>query len=250
MLPKSDQPLPVASQEEFAQAVVRLNNQSAAYREVFGPTTMAPRDVWAAASRTANIYAVSCRIDWLRAQALERSQISVQSLMRDLYDIATADASELTRMIVTACRNCHGDGFEYQWISPDEFAAACEAAAAAKKPLPGCEGGFSFEAHREPHPACPHCYGVGIRTPWVADTTTLTDKARKLFKGIKVKADGSIEILMHDQLAARDQLHKLAGAYKETVKVPERAAEETGPMTPERAERGYMALVRGGKAAG
>ncbi len=64
---------------------------------------------------------------------------------------------------------------------------------------------------------------------------------------MKQKADGSIEILMHDQLAARDQLHKLAGAYKETLRVPERPVEDTGPMTPERAEQAYLKLVQGGK---
>lgn len=54
--------------------------------------------------------------------------------------------------------------------------------------------------------------------------------------------------MCRDQDAAWDRVCRLMGWNKETVRVPERTAEETGPMTPERAERGYLALVRGGKA--
>jgi phage terminase small subunit len=254
-------PLEHANHEDFAQAVVRHNNQSMAYREVFTvkPETP-PRLVWEEASRLARRMDVSVRIDWLRAQSLERSQISVVALMRDLYDIATADATELTRMVVTNCRHCHGVNFGYQWVDETEFVAECEriealnAAAGEKGPqhvLPSCDGGFGFDTHGAPNARCPHCMGVGIRTTWVNDTTALSDKARKLFKGVKTKSDGSIEILMHDQLAARDQLHKLAGAYKTNSD-----GQSLAPPAPTTAPSGdasvtYLAMVHGGrKAAG
>jgi hypothetical protein len=201
---------------------VRLNNQSQAYREVFQPARMDSRSVWTEACRMAGRIDVSMRIDWLRAQSLERSQISVMSLMRDLYEIATADPAELTRMLVVNCRHCHGERFGYQWVDVDEFTAACAeherkwqgAKLEARPPMPTCDGGFAHDTHADPHAMCPHCLGLGRREVLVADTTNLSAKGRKLFKGVKLKSDGSIEILMHDQIAARDQLHKLAGAYK------------------------------------
>lgn len=220
MMHDSSKPLDFPKHEEFAQACVRLNNNSQAYREVFGATGSS-RTVWVDACHMANRIDVGRRIDWLRAASLERAQISVVSLMHDLYDIATADPAELTRMLVVNCRHCHGVKFGFQWIDTDEFVGACELVERTNmltpkspQPLPTCDGGFGHDTHADPHPMCPHCLGLGRREVLVADTTNLSGKARKLYKGAKVKADGSIEILMHDQVAARDQLHKLAGAYK------------------------------------
>ncbi len=255
-------PLDHLPHEDFAQAVVRLGNQTAAWREVYKPGPhVKPRVAWEDSCKLARRMDISIRIDWLRAQAFERSQISVANLMRDLYDIATADPTELTQMLVTNCRHCHGEGFKWQWVDAEEFATECEriemenalATEQRKRPaaLPTCDGGFGYDHHAQPNPLCPHCLGVGIRTPWVGDTSGLSDKARKLFKGVKVKGDGSVEILMHDQLQARDQLHKLAGAYKvnaDGLPAVPAAATQDGAKPADPAQT-YLTLVHGGRAA-
>lgn len=245
-------PLPYASHEEFAQAVVRLNNQAQAWREVYKPpSTMHARISWNEASLLARRIDVGLRIDWLRAQSFERSQISTANLMRVLYDIATADRTEIIKHIVGNCRHCHGVRYQFRWIDGDEFAAACEtierhnlAFPKLQKPLPNCDGGFGYAAHDDPNAMCPECMGVGTRTVWVADTTTLSDKARKLLTGQVDKA--GLPVLV-DQLQARDQLHKLAGAYKTdsnggalTPPVP-----QPGDVAKGDASVSYMAMIHG-----
>lgn len=249
-----DKPLATAKHEEFAQAVVRINNQARAWREVYDPEgRYAPRQSWVEGCRLSNSIHVGRRIEWLRGQALERSQISVVAMMQDLHDIATADGSELCSVIVVNCRHCHGLGFKYQWLGTDEYATACEQIAAfnegakAKKPMPDCEGGFDFDPHRDPNAICPHCLGVGRREERVADTSTLSDKARKLFTGTLDKYGRPV---LHDQLAARDQLHKILGAYK--------TDSNGGALTPPMPQPGeapkagdasvsYLAMIHGGR---
>src|SRR5689334_19534822 len=124
----SSKPLDVLAHEEFAQAVVRLNNQAAAWREVYkpGPEVHA-RVSWEHACKLAARHDVNRRIAHLRFQGLERTMVTVQELMQDLHDLATADPTEITRHIIGSCRHCHGEGFAYQWKNADEYADACAA---------------------------------------------------------------------------------------------------------------------------
>lgn len=215
----ASKPLDFLKHEEFAQRVVACGNQSQAYREVFKPSeTTQARIVWTEACRMANRIDVRRRIEWLRAQSLERAQISIVSMMHDLHDIVTADRTEIVRHVVGNCRCCHGERFAHRWTDAEEFATACETITEhnlrfpkVPKSLPTCDGGFGYLAHDAPNPMCPECMGVGTRTVWVADTSTLSDSARKLLTGQVDKA--GLPILL-DQMTARDQLHKLAGAYK------------------------------------
>lgn len=251
-----DKPLATANHEAFAQAVVRLNNQAAAWREVYDPEgKYQPRQSWVEGCRLSNSMHVGRRIEWLRGQVLERSQISVIAMMQDLHDIATADSSEICSVIVVNCRHCYGARYRFQWVDADEYADACERVAAnnelvsekARKALPDCDGGFGFNSHAEPNPVCPECLGVGRHEPRVADTSTLSDKARKLFTGTLDKFGRPV---LHDQMAARDQLHKLLGAYK--------TDSNGGALTPPVPQPGeapkagdasvsYLAMIHGGR---
>lgn len=258
-----DKPLADANHELFAQACVRLNNATAAYREVYGYNEAnQPRWIWTEACRLTNHVHVGRRIEWLRAQILELSQLSVVSMMHDLHDIATANPAEICSVVVGSCRHCHGEGFKYQWRDMAEFVDACEAVARAnegvrpshQKPAPSDAGGFGFDVHRHPNPMCPECMGVGVQTLRIADTSTLSEKARKLYTG---QMDKYGRPVLHDQLAARDQLHKLLGAYK--VNSDGQALGATGWGKGEKNDgsaavdpaQAYLGLVHGGrKAAG
>lgn len=241
-------PLDFLKHEEFAQRVVACGNQSQAYREVFQPDAATPsRTVWSEACRMANRIDVGRRIEWLRGASLDRAQLHVAGMMQDLHDIATADPSELVRTITGNCRQCHGVRFKYRWADAEEFADAVAIAERGNARLPTCDGGFGFQALDEPHPMCPHCLGVGVRQTWVADTTTLSERARKLWTGHLDKYGRPI---LHDKLQARDQLHKLAGAYK----TDSNGASLTPPIAqPDAAGKAvdasvtYLAMVRGSK---
>lgn len=249
--------------ESFAQAVVRLGVAASAYREVFDPERSLPNTTaWERASKLNARPDVSRRVHELRAAALATSQISVQVLIADLQDIVNADPNDLCRSVVSACRYCHGIGHAYQWIDTDEYVAKCDevqgdndARREASKtgrtkdvPLPTCDGGFGYDPRRDPAPMCPQCMGAGFLRVVIPDTTQLSPRALKLYKGIRVKGDGSVEVLMHDQIAARDQLHRLLGAYKDTLAVNTPAAPETG-KSPGDVHRSYLTMIQGGRAA-
>ncbi|MEO8062145.1 MAG: terminase small subunit [Pseudomonadota bacterium] len=232
--------------ERFARLVVELGAQAAAYRQAFsvGPNTL-PATVWQEASRLANEPVIAARIRELRDEAAALTTINTAARMQWLHDIETADPNELERVLLFNCRHCRGEDHRYQWTDGMEFADACDAAQRMSKPLPGCDGGFGFNAALEPVATCSQCRGQGEPRKIVADTTKLTGRAARLYKGCRVKANGEIEILMHDQLAARDQLNRMLGAYKEAQSPAATPLPLAKSCTPEEAARAYMRMIQG-----
>lgn len=250
----ASQPLTVLDHEKFAQAFARVGSSAGAYREVYDPEGVMPQTTaWSRGCHLAARRDVSLRIGWLRAKALEHSQIQVVELMHDLYDIATADPNELSRSVVVNCRHCYGDGHEYQWIDVQEFEHACakiereNEGRKRQKTLPEIAGGFGYVRHREPNGICPECCGAGELHVIIADTTALSDKGRKLYKGIRVKSDGSREVLMHDQMAAREQLHRLLGANKDSLQLPGNVPKAEDMKPGADLNRTYLSMIAGGK---
>ncbi len=261
-------PLDDPELEAYAHALVKHGGcQSPAFREVFpGRAEHCTRNsLWVMAHRIASDPRVDARYHSLRTETLARVNVSLASLVQDLHDIVTADPRELVRTIVVNCRHCHGEGFAYQWVDENEFCDACDTVQAdndrrreasstgrtVDKPLPTCEGGFGFVVTRGANDSCPMCLGAGMRHTIVADMGELSDKGRKLYKGVKIKGDGSLEILMHDQAQARDMLHRMAGAYRDGAKLPGDPGTDPGEaidmetITPDNAKDLYMQLVHG-----
>lgn len=246
--------LPVADHEKFAQAHVRLGTATAAYREVYDPERRMPNTTaWERGCQLAARPDISARIMYLRGVALKNSTVEVVALIQDLVDIITADPNELSRSVVVNCRHCHGENFEYQWIDVAEFEAAVarveheNEGRKRRKALPEIAGGFGYVRHREPNGTCPVCCGAGELHVVIADTTQLSPKARKLYKGIRVKSDGSREVLMHDQMQAREQLHRLIGANKDSLQLPGGLPKLDDVKPGADVNRTYMAMIAGGK---
>jgi phage terminase small subunit len=248
-------PLITATHEAFAQAVVKLDTATAAYREVFKPgPEVSNVAVWHQACRLKARTDVANRIGFLRAEALRHSQVEVVEMIHDLVDIIRADPNELQRIVVVNCRHCHGEEHGYQWDGA-EYAKACEdveranVSIAAKggqpRELPALLGGFGWDAMADPHPMCPNCYGAGVMHTVYADTTKLSKSASKLYKGVKIKGNGDREILMHDQMQARDQLHRLVGAYKDSLAIPQLPNSEVKPGTD--VHKTYLTMIAGGR---
>lgn len=260
------EPLPDLDDERFAAAlVIHGNNATEAYLAVRPDTTAARPSIWAMACRWRGRPDISMRYNQLRAASLAVNGIDLASLVADIHDIATADPNELVRPIKGCCRHCHGIGYKYQWRDADEYVAACDAIEQAnedkrnaappgarirEKALPDFEGGEGFNPHTHPNPACPECMGVGTTHVMISDTTQLSPKAAKLYKGIKMTSTGP-EILMHDQQAARDMLNRMAGVYKDAPPLPGGSADGGVPegVALEDAGDVYMQLVHGGPPA-
>lgn len=238
-------------QEAFAQAVIELDNQSAAYRKAYdvGPTSKWTT-VASAANEVAGLPHVAARIRELRQTAAERVALpSAQVRIAEQREIETADPGEIIGVRWVNCRHCHGVGHAFQWIDDMEYAAAYDAATAADKPLPTFEGGFGFHGLRDPVSSCTRCWGVGEQRPFLADTTKLSKAAKRLYRGIKIKADGSMELLLRDQDKATDMLNRIQGIYKDTTlsqpPVATTASQVAAAKTPEERQRTYLRVVRG-----
>jgi phage terminase small subunit len=193
------------------------------------------------------------RIQELRDEAAALTLVSITELFQQWHDIAVADPNDIVAHVRTCCRFCHGVSHAYQWQDAAEYAAAVGQAETDAKMekrdtrYPDMSGGFGFHAMRDPVSTCPACYGQGHGRVHIADTRRLEGPARRLYAGAKEKADGSIEVLLHDQQKARESLAKCLGALKEAG-IPITPIEQDkarGPITAEQAQKGYLRLVSG-----
>jgi phage terminase small subunit len=158
--------------------------------------------------------AVTARVRQLQEAANEHSLRSTASLIRELEDMTEADINELLSLSVGACRHCWGEAGGYQWRDDLEYAKAADAAIAAGKPLPDLSGGLGYKYDREPNSECPECDGTGVNRVRFTNTADVSPGARRLFKGIEMYPDGNVKkLLLHDQMAARIELHKLRGMH-------------------------------------
>lgn len=238
-------------QEAFAQAVVRLNNQSAAYRMAYdvGGTTKFTT-VTENACKLAAHPEVARRIQELRDLAAASVCLpTAAQRIAEMREVEQANPDEIIGIRWVNCRYCRGEGHKYQWRDDMDYAAACDAARAkGAATLPALDGGFGFNGTLEPVNDCPVCWGVGEQRPYVADTSKLSRGAARLYRGAKIKADGSVEILLADKSKYTDMLNRIQGIYKDsTAGQPAQAATATqiaAAKTPEERQRTYLRLVQ------
>lgn len=240
-------------QELFAQAYVRTLNQAAAYREAYnvGPDTAA-RTVMTEAHRVATHPGVAARIRELQDRAAGLAAVpSLAERIKELRAIESADANEVIGVRWINCRYCRGEDHGFQWKDEGEYARACDDRLRLKQPIPAppSDGCLGYNPTLPPVDHCPSCFGVGERVPWVADTSKLKGGAKLLYKGAKIKGNGDIEILLHDQMAAREMLNKIQGAYVAGNAAANPAEPGAGAKAavaaknPEERQRAYLRLM-------
>jgi phage terminase small subunit len=155
----------------------------------------------------------------------EQTGITAAEVLRHWQELARADPNELVEYRRFACRYCHGQGHRYQFTPAEheqrEKAWRIETAKAErenKDPPPPLdpEGGVGYDRRKPPHPDCPECFGDGHEQAHVKDTRNLSEQAKLLYAGVKQTKDG-IEVKMHDQAAARANVAKHLGMFKDVV---------------------------------
>jgi phage terminase small subunit len=142
------------------------------------------------------------------------AEVDAAMVISELYQLATADPRELSRIEIDSCRHCNGIDHKYQWTMP-EYESALDDALAAGKPAPDMNGGFGFDPRREPNPECPGCHGRGVPTVILTASRKLSKGAAKLLSSIKQSKDGSIETKLRDQDAALVALGRVCGVFKD-----------------------------------
>ena len=231
-----------AKREKFAQCVADGMPGADAYRAAYDSQQMMDSTIYRRSSELYGNSEVRARIEELRKIKEEGTQKlfsltkaqAAALVLEDAYEVARADVSQLITHRRLNCRYCHGTGHEYRWTDEAEFWAALAAAGEAqekweavpearrrgKRPeLPVDTGGYGFRRTHMPHAGCPLCEGEGIPDVFVADIRTLSGPARRAYAGVKIKKDGSIELLTRDKDAARQMLAKYAGVVDDTMKV-------------------------------
>ena len=176
-----------------------------------------PRSAYSQGSRLLRDAVIRAAIDERTAAVSEATQITAQAVLERWWQLATADAGELTQFRRMACRHCHGASYAYHWIDEPEWMAALVEAEGRGDYAPiTCEGGFGYRRNEDPNPDCPKCEGEGVGELWAADTRNLTDAGRALFDGVKKTKDG-FEIKQRDRDHALLQVAKHLGMFTETV---------------------------------
>lgn len=230
---------------------MKLANQNAAYRQAYACAGSNFQTISVNASRLANMPHIAARIRELQDKAAAETAIpSAAARIVELREIETADVNDIVAITWGACRHCYGFDHGYQWADELEYAQAVDLAIKSKTAHPDMGGGFDFNPTLEPVSDCPRCWGVGVRRERIADTTKLVGGARRLYKGVKIKGNGDIEILLHDQLKARDMLNRIQGIYKDAnaANPPQPVAavsEAAAAKTPEDRQRSYLRVVSG-----
>jgi phage terminase small subunit len=192
-------------------------SKAEAYRQAFD-SKASPEALAVGASRLLADPDIVKAIEDLRNLYAQTAHVNDAWVLREWLDVATADPSELTRVIRYACRHCHGFDHEYQWRTEDEFAKAlCEAVERGKQ-APEMRGGVGYSKRLKPHPECPQCDGLGDWEVFVADTLDVSPQARKLFAGVKQTKNG-IEVMMRSQDVARDNIAKSLGMLVQKMQV-------------------------------
>lgn len=249
-----------AQERVFVAEYVKTGNAESSVRIAYDCSKKSVPAVSALAARVKNKKDVKEAVEIARRKIGDAALFSVEEVMREWMDIATADPNELTSYQRRCCRHCYGINHEYQWANQDEWAAAVASVvdtnATAKRGkhqgLPSSAGGFGYDFTKRPHPECIKCRGEGIGTTFMHDTTKLSKKARKLFAGVQETSHG-IKILMRDQDAALVNFAKALGMFTEQLQItgaaggPVATAALPMPTDPIEAAKLYQQIMKGSK---
>ena len=149
-----------------------------------------------------------------QAARSERTGITADRALQEVWAIATADASELVQVKVGACRHCYGDGHLYHRTEAEMEHDRRKWATQGGDPILFDEaGGIGFDVKREPNPDCPQCGGDGQARTVLMPTASLSPSARILFAGAKQTRHG-IEVATHSKSDALEKVFKHLGLYE------------------------------------
>lgn len=143
-----------------------------------------------------------------------RVKVTQDEVWKWWWDIATADATQLTEHHRCCCRYCWGFGHNYQWRDAVEFDEAVEKVAGKEGAKPPQDtGGYGYDGTLDPNPDCPRCNGAGIGRSVFHDTRDLSGAERRLFAGIK-EGKAGLEVITRNQDDAMKMVAQHLGMLK------------------------------------
>lgn len=152
---------------------------------------------------------VAALVSSRQAERTERTEITQDRVLEELWAIATADPNELIQFRRGACTKCWSVGPDVnEELEPQAHGGALKR---SHKVQPD-----ALAIDEDPNPDCDQCGGEGVGRAWVADTRKLKGAAGKLYAGVKVTKDG-FEVKMHDKAAALVNVGKHLGMFKDRL---------------------------------
>lgn len=186
--------------------LVDLNATQAAIRAGYSEKT-----AYSIGQRLLKDVEVAAAIAKAQAARSEKTEITAERVLQELWDIATADPNELVQFRRGACSSCWS--IEEDEIE-DELEEQAHGGALRRSRAAGLamlQGGI-----KDPNPDCEVCGGEGTGRAYIPDTRTLEGKARKLYAGVKVTKEG-VEVKMHDRAAALVHVGKHLGMFTDKL---------------------------------
>jgi phage terminase small subunit len=187
---------------------VDFNGTQAAIRAGYSEATANEQ-----ASRLLANVTVQVAVERRISQVAALAEVDSALVVKELYDVATADPRDLMSVTVDCCRHCHGIDHRYQW-TPAQYKREFNKAMAADEPAPDLEGGINFDPRLPPLESCPECHGRGVERVTVTPSAKLSRAAARLLASMKQTKDG-IEIKTRDQDAALIAMGRVIGVFKD-----------------------------------
>lgn len=168
---------------------------------------------------------VKDEIDRRMKEISKNTNVTAERVLKETFNILTADVNDLVEYRRTCCRHCWGIDFGYQ-RTRTEYANDlkewnAKVAKNERKPPSQQEdmgefdeqGGIGYNARKDPNPDCEECFGDGVGSAHFKDTRKLSEDARSLYAGVKVGKEGT-QMLLLDKAAAAEKLFRHFGLYK------------------------------------
>jgi hypothetical protein len=195
-------------QEAFAMSFIETGDAVASYKAAYDTDGMLAATIKRSAFDVRHNAKVATRIHQLRGAIANTFVLSEAALKLAAFEIAEADPTVLQHVRVFACGMCHSEQQLAREVS------RYLASVGTSKPLaPPADFTPNDDPFAPVNPLCESCMGAGRIVTYTADTTTLQGAERRLYKGYEITRDGSVRILMHDQMAAREMANKSGGIY-------------------------------------
>ncbi|AEZ50846.1 terminase small subunit [Burkholderia phage DC1] len=205
--------------------LIDLNATKAAIRAGYSPKTAQEQS-----SRLLSKPHVQAAIAEAKARRAERTEIDQDRIVRELWNVLTADANGLIEYRRTCCRYCYGKDHRFQRTAGEMERAKIEHRAFVLKckqegvKLTVAEqtfdeqGGIGYDPRKPPVDDCPECFGEGYGDVFVKDTRNLSPELRSLYAGVKRTKEG-IEVKMHDKQGFVQLLMRHAGMLNDKLKL-------------------------------
>lgn len=191
-----------AKQQRFVvEYLVDLNATQAAIRAGYSPKTAAEQ-----AHQLLRKTSVAAAISKAQGKRADRTEITADLVLRELWDVATADPNELIQFRRGACKDCWVAGAADEELEDQAHGGALKRVRKAE----------DISAAAEANPECPTCAGEGSGRAYIFDTRSLSRGAAKLYAGVKVTKDG-VEVKMHDRVNALIQVGRHLGMFKDKM---------------------------------